>query len=90
MRARCTACAKKGATIQHPGWGGADVGFLPFPGAPFSGRFHLRYGAVLESTTRRVPTTEMCLRSHPEGVIDATSHLKVKGKRERRHGSQSR
>jgi hypothetical protein len=20
-----------GATIQHPGWGGTDVGFLPFP-----------------------------------------------------------
>ncbi len=29
--ARCTACSSKGATIQHPGWGGADVGFLPFP-----------------------------------------------------------
>jgi hypothetical protein len=29
--ARCTACGHKGATIQHPGWGGADVGFLPFP-----------------------------------------------------------
>ncbi len=25
------ACDHKGATIQHPGWGGADVGFLPFP-----------------------------------------------------------
>jgi len=23
--------ATKGATIQHPGWGGNDVGFLPFP-----------------------------------------------------------
>jgi hypothetical protein len=23
--------ATKGATIQHPGWGGADIGFLPFP-----------------------------------------------------------
>jgi hypothetical protein len=21
----------KGATLQHPGWGGADLGFLPFP-----------------------------------------------------------
>jgi hypothetical protein len=21
----------KGATLQHPGWGGADIGFLPFP-----------------------------------------------------------
>jgi hypothetical protein len=29
--ARCTACGHKGATIQHPGWGGADIGFLPFP-----------------------------------------------------------
>jgi hypothetical protein len=29
--ARCTACGHKGATIQHPRWGGADVGFLPFP-----------------------------------------------------------
>jgi hypothetical protein len=29
--ARCTACGHKGATIQRPGWGGADVGFLPFP-----------------------------------------------------------
>ncbi len=24
--ARCTACGNKGATIQHPGWGGADIG----------------------------------------------------------------
>ena len=31
QRARCSACGKKGATIQHPGWGGKDVGFLPFP-----------------------------------------------------------
>jgi hypothetical protein len=30
-RARCTRCGHKGATIQHPGWGGADIGFLPFP-----------------------------------------------------------
>jgi hypothetical protein len=29
--ARCTACGRKGATLQHPGWGGTDVGFLPFP-----------------------------------------------------------
>jgi hypothetical protein len=29
--ARCTACGRLGATIQHPGWGGADIGFLPFP-----------------------------------------------------------
>ena len=31
QRARCSACGKKGATIQHPGWGGNHVGFLPFP-----------------------------------------------------------
>jgi hypothetical protein len=30
-RARCTACGHKGATLQRPSWGGADVGFLPFP-----------------------------------------------------------
>jgi hypothetical protein len=29
--ARCTKCGHKGATLQHPGWGGADLGFLPFP-----------------------------------------------------------
>jgi hypothetical protein len=29
--ARCTACGTKGATIQHPGWAGNNVGFLPFP-----------------------------------------------------------
>jgi hypothetical protein len=33
QRARCTRCGHKGATIQHPGWGGADIGFLPFPAA---------------------------------------------------------
>jgi hypothetical protein len=31
QRARCSACGKKGATIQHPGWGGNHIGFLPFP-----------------------------------------------------------
>jgi hypothetical protein len=30
-RARCTACGHLGAVIQHPGLGGADIGFLPFP-----------------------------------------------------------
>jgi hypothetical protein len=29
--ARCTACGHKGATLQHPGWAGAQVGFQPFP-----------------------------------------------------------
>jgi hypothetical protein len=28
--AQCTACGHKGATLQHPGWAGADVGFMPF------------------------------------------------------------
>ena len=27
-------CGHKGATIQHPGWGGENVGFLPFPTRP--------------------------------------------------------
>jgi len=31
QRARCSACVKKGATIQHPGWGGNGVRVLPFP-----------------------------------------------------------
>jgi hypothetical protein len=31
QRVRCTGCGNKGATIQHPGWGGNDVGFMPFP-----------------------------------------------------------
>jgi hypothetical protein len=31
QRAPCTACGHKGATLQHPGWGGADVGLIPFP-----------------------------------------------------------
>jgi hypothetical protein len=31
QRARCTVCGRLGATIQHPGWAGADVGFVPFP-----------------------------------------------------------
>jgi hypothetical protein len=30
-RARCTGCGGRGATLQHPGWGGNNVGFLPFP-----------------------------------------------------------
>ena len=29
--ARCTACGHKGATLQHPGWVDAVVGFQPFP-----------------------------------------------------------
>ena len=29
--ARCTACGHRGATLSHSGWGGSQVGFLPFP-----------------------------------------------------------
>jgi hypothetical protein len=29
--ARCTACGHKGATIQHLGWAGEHIGFMPFP-----------------------------------------------------------
>ena len=32
QRARCTACGKKGATLQHSSWEGEYVGFQPFPG----------------------------------------------------------
>jgi hypothetical protein len=41
--ARCSTCGNKGATIQHPGWGGNSIGFLPFPAA----------GAVCDAVTRR-------------------------------------
>jgi hypothetical protein len=29
--ARCTRCGRKGATLQHPGWAGSDIGPAPFP-----------------------------------------------------------
>ena len=29
--ARFTNCGNKGATLQHPGWAGNHIGFLPFP-----------------------------------------------------------
>jgi hypothetical protein len=29
--ARCSACGHKGATLQHPGWVDAGVGFQQFP-----------------------------------------------------------
>ena len=29
--ARCSRCGRKGATLQHPGWAGSDVGPRPFP-----------------------------------------------------------
>lgn len=29
--ARCSACGRKGATLQHPSWGGSEIGFVPFP-----------------------------------------------------------
>jgi hypothetical protein len=31
--ARCSVCGHKGATLQHPGWVVAVVGFQPFPTA---------------------------------------------------------
>jgi len=31
QRTRCTACGNKGATLQHPTWGGNSIGFMPFP-----------------------------------------------------------
>ena len=31
--ARCGVCGHKGATLQHPGWVDAIVGFQPFPTA---------------------------------------------------------
>jgi hypothetical protein len=34
QRARCSACGSRGATIQHPGWAGNNVGFQPFPTQP--------------------------------------------------------
>jgi hypothetical protein len=27
----CTRCGRKGATLQHPSWGGSHVGFQEFP-----------------------------------------------------------
>jgi len=29
--ARCTVCGAKGATLQHPGWMGEQIGFTPWP-----------------------------------------------------------
>ena len=29
--AKCSRCGYKGATLQHPSWAGADVGWMPFP-----------------------------------------------------------
>ena len=28
--ARCTGCGSKGATLQHPTWGGNNIGFMAF------------------------------------------------------------
>lgn len=30
-RARCTACGRRGAALQHPSWAGEQTGFEPFP-----------------------------------------------------------
>jgi hypothetical protein len=29
--ARCTRCGARGASLQHPSWGGCEVGWMPFP-----------------------------------------------------------
>jgi hypothetical protein len=29
--ARCAKCGRKGAKLQHPGWGGLQIGWQPFP-----------------------------------------------------------
>jgi hypothetical protein len=52
-RARCTRCGNKGATIQHPGWGGADVGFLPFPVGRLPGVISRRADVRPTSTWKR-------------------------------------
>src|SRR5215475_11797163 len=31
QRAVCTKCGHVGATLQHPGWWGNQIGFEPFP-----------------------------------------------------------
>ena len=54
--ARCSACGNKGATIQHPGWGGNDVGFLPFP--------------VEELGAHRAFATELALQEYRLGSVD--------------------
>jgi hypothetical protein len=28
---RCSRCGRKGATLQHPGWAGSEIGMRPFP-----------------------------------------------------------
>jgi len=33
MRTLHTCCGSRGATIQHPGWGGNSIEFMPFPAA---------------------------------------------------------
>src|SRR5271167_1543407 len=47
QRARCTACGRKGATLQHPGWAGEHIGFIPFPVGPVVG--------LSRGTTNRSP-----------------------------------
>jgi hypothetical protein len=29
--ARCSRCGARGATLQHPSWGGREIGWTPFP-----------------------------------------------------------
>ena len=51
QRARCSACGKKGATIQHPGWGGNDVGFLPFRNTPYKKRDRRAFGQSRQASS---------------------------------------
>src|SRR5437588_9326116 len=37
--ARCTACGRKNATLQRPGWAGNHIGFYPFPPSGFASGF---------------------------------------------------
>jgi hypothetical protein len=30
-RLRCAICGHRGATLQHPGWAGTEIGEQPFP-----------------------------------------------------------
>src|SRR6516225_9620765 len=51
QRARGSSCGKKGATIQHPGWGGNDVGFLPFRNTPYKKRDRRAFGQSRQASS---------------------------------------
>jgi hypothetical protein len=71
--ARCTACGNKGATIQHPGWGGNDVGFLPFPvemvtpRAGVAGRCSVNRDSRLRVHAHHNRNARCCTRKPPVG-----------------------